>query len=86
MSISNIWPKTKQSTITKCFKFLKPVSCCSDIPFFDEENDCIVLNVMPCQDDASFALPEPFTLFSSIAPAVRKFYLIGHIGGDPKEV
>jgi len=41
---------------------------------------------MPCQDDASFALPEPFTLFSYIAPAESKFYLIGHTGGGRKEV
>jgi len=64
---------------TKCY--LKPVRCYSDIPFFDEETDCIVLEIEPCQDVARFPMPEPFTLFS---PAVGKFDLIGHTGGDPK--
>ena len=62
--------------------YLKPAASLSDIPFFDEENDCIVLEIMPCQDEATFPIPEPFTVFSSY---VSEFYLIGHTGGYGKD-
>lgn len=73
--------KIQETPARNKFHF-KPVQTCGDIPFFDEETDVIVLELLVGQNQD---LPMQF-LYFGIPKLDKSFQLITHSNGNPKEI
>ena len=62
--------------------YLQPLHAWKDVPFLNNQTDCIVLEIKPTNGDGE-SLPFPFKVFS-IPHLDRSFWFISHSGGEHK--